>query len=1699
MPTVEQLKVAFDSQIASSAAADTDALNKLADGIDRVGDSVEVTDTKITRSGKSGPGYVRSWDAVTKSATALTKAQTALKDAEDKLAESVRRGEVTQEEAGRAIDAQREKVSKLVTAHEEAVAATKKSTDGLKETSETAKVSSYQLGILADEAHKFFDQVASGGSALKAAFYQVPNMVQVVGGLGNAVQLVGGYMKLGLAAGALAAGAAIYKMGAYAEAEQEQLAGLSQHLRATRDDYTAMAASAESAARKLSSTSGLSLEDSRSVTTTFAAVPTIDSSSLQKLSAEARDLAEVMGETVPEAAKEMAAAFTDPAKAAEDFANKGLLGVHRGLVDQISDLQNSGNRLQAWQLLMQQVGTATAGAAEHGLTPLQTALHDLSTAFYGPIDGAKSLAQWLGDGIDVAATKAVRSLAEVLNGINKIRTSTLNGDDLSGITQKSSVSSSSSLSDIIDSVGTKLNAPSDVISLAHRMQPIESPEGQYKNGRVVVSSAGAVGAMQVEPSNANGNDLNDTTGNVTASEQYLIKLYQKYKGNQILVAMAYNWGPGNVDDYLSRKTNTVPSGVLDYAQSVTGGQAYSATTVAAKRTSVDDALATSNGSTSAAYQSESQEIAKLTQAQKDLSDLRKAGVYTDGEYATQMQGLTERLGVHRAALLNLRDPMQELTHQQGLAEQSAHTYSAAEQAMVQADQAAEQAAQKLGQAHATAAQLQAAEAGQQAILTDQFNNSVAAVNRQTAAQMDLVAGYDATKGPLAQYLNAEEAAEKARDTSTEGTKEQSRQILIWTGVLNSATAAKVDLASAGKLYGQSLDLDYIKTETALLGQNSDAVSVQLAVLKERNQILKDGGNAESEANKKNLDNVAAIQSATNAYQHQQDTLNELTSDISSAADTLSSSFTQALVNASNGGVTFKSAMQGVESQLISMIAKLALINPLLSAIDGKSRTTLGDVSSILSGASSSGVTSTNAISAYSGGWGWNPVSSAGSSASSTSSLGGLGSSTSWLSSGLKTNLFGTATVGNLLGGVGGGFGIGSALSGIGGGTKSNGTIGSAVGAAAGAAAGSFIPVIGTMLGGLIGGGLGGLFGGMFGHKKNPYTIDQVMTTDGQLSLGKTWNQAQTDQITEQLKSDIASFNSVLSSAGVTIGGGDGGLLGTVRDDKNNKDAFLQSVSLTDLLKQATYNTSDATFNQALQQGLPSNATSVSDYATAIQNLKTMADTVDQLGVAVSKFNSDGTVTVGTFTQVTGDLKTALTTALGGKTLSTSDLQTQISTVTTFVNTTMPDLLKATVSGQQSWVDQMAALRQTYDVAGSQAGAYGLDGTQLNAKYQSLYDEGFAEQLDTLRDSDTSVRARYLTATGDDQGAALLNFDTSADQQRKALDSAWQSFLGDAYKSNDEYLDESADLEKALAAERLQIQEQYNGTSLAQMKQYQEQAQQSLGSVFSSLADYARGLDTSDASPLSAQMQYAAANDNLQSDYKAAMAGDYDALSRIQSDASTFLTASKTYQGSGTGYAGDFSSVANILKSLGSADTGSLTTSLVQQLVQGQSDTTSGSVSTTALSQAADKLTASVGATAYPNGSQTLSGAAAQTDQGAGLGAGTVSSIGLSQAAETLMSSIGQMTFSGIAQSPSGTTASGTSLASPDVQTLVTSLSGTESSLLDLLNQLLQKVQDQTAGTQQVPVQLDAIIKVLETMQKDQKLKAATDATRPRAA
>lgn len=389
----------------------------------------------------------------------------------------------------------------------------------------------------------------------------------------------------------------------------------------------------------------------------------------------------------------------------------------------------------------------------------------------------------------------------------------------------------------------------------------------------------------------------------------------------------------------------------------------------------------------------------------------------------------------------------------------------------------------------------------------------------------------------------------------------------------------------------------------------------------------------------------------------------------------------------------------------------------------------------------------------------------------------------------------------------------------------------------------------------------------------------------------------------------------------------------MRDDRNNKDPTLKNVALVDIIKNATLTSGNTTFTQALRQGLTGSYGDLNDYMRTITQLKDMGKVVDDLGISVGKFNDDGTVAGANFSKFSGNLRTALDTAIGGRTMSVDDLKAQFDTISTFVNTTMPDLLKALASGQKTWVDQMAALKKTYEDAAQQADSYGLDGGALRQKYESLYDQSKATQEGTLSQNADTVRARYLSATGDHQGAALLNFDVSAAQQRQQLKTSWENYLGDAYASQKAYIDQATALDKTLAAERLNIQKQYAD----QAKQASLSAAQSLTTSFGSLTDYARSLATSDYSPLSIQDQYQVANDNVAKDYNAAMAGDSDALGRFQGDMETTLRLSQKYWGSGTGYADDFQRLTEMLGGLSGADSDKLTASLVEKLCKKQED------------------------------------------------------------------------------------------------------------------------------------------------------------------
>ncbi|MCP1278187.1 transglycosylase SLT domain-containing protein, partial [Acetobacter cerevisiae] len=1407
-----------------------------------------------------------------------------------------------------------------------------------------AKLEGYEIGILVDEAHKFIDMVVAGGSPLQALIYEGPNAVQVMGGVGAAISRVSAFMAGpgGLAVGAATAGLALYKMGAYAEQEEEQLAQLSQHLRATRADYTDMAATAEQAARSLSQNSDLSLSDSRTVTQTIVAVPTVDRTEIDRLTADARDLSAVMGVTVPDAAKTMAAALRDPASAAKQFADEGLQGFDAGLVLSVQHMQQMGDRAGALSTVLSTLEASFKGAHDTALTPFQQSLEDLRKEAGPAGDAVVYMATHIGSAITGMATETVKDLTDLVallkalpdelssvassvesaggsvaswlhdkletaveaftpaaltrlmqQGNTADPTFSLPSNPASAsVSYQSNADSAKSAQAMIDQVAKEQQLDSDLTYLMHQIQPEESSTGQYRNGQIVTSPKGALGAMQVMPDNASGYDLTDLHGNVSAAAKLIKSYYDKYDGNQTLTAMAYNWGPTAVDNWRRNgsQQSAIPSETQKYVQDTTKGAVYGPRATAVMDQQIDDVVGKGDTGTAAQLESYNRDLIAEQAAIDALNKKKQAGAGVDQSWAQDMEVAQHQLDATRAAIANTRDPLQQMAHDQNQAAASAAGLTGYQRQMVSVAQQVDQAQLTLNGQHASAATVLTAQARAQKTLSNEWQAGTAAISQQVSAQERVNAAYEQAGGSVEHATHYAQAYVDALGSFQENTPQFTAAVASRTKALDSLSDAQHELQLRQQTTANDNQVAVLQTETATIGQNADARAKLITRMQTEQQLTQQGVDLNKESAQSYLASVDAVSDATAAYQHQEQTLSDLTGSLENMTEQLTDGVTQGFLQGTSSGMSFKSAMQGVETQVVGMLAKFALINPMLNSIDGKSRITMSDITGMLSGSVSkdSGSAEDTVESAFSGsgmsvGQALNYKNALSSPTANTESLEGLESfgggtygaglngsagGSSLLSGFLSTKLLGSSTVGSALGGIGGGLAIGGLTSQIGGGTY--GMLGSGLGSAVGALAGSFIPGVGTLIGGLAGGGLGGLIGGLF--SKSHYAYSDLVGTGGQLGIGGTRVKHANNDVTAGLQSDIDAINTVLGQTGVTVA--DDSTIGAV--GHYHKGRKRSSTSIEDLLPDVHLSSSDANMNLALQQLMPSSFDSVSSYTSDIQSLKSLSDTLDAMGVAVGKFDDSSHLTVDHFTGYTGDMATALS-ALDGKDLSTSDLESKFDAIKTFVGATMPGLLDVTAAGSQSLMDQVADLKQKYQDAASVAESYGLDAQALLDKGNELAARTIERENLSLSQADQSVNARYMAATGDQEGADLANFDVSAAQQVQQLQDNWESYLGNTYASNQDYAAQMADLDKTLAAERLEIQQTYADKAKAADAEYQSQAQSSVASVFSSLSSYVQGLGVSDASPLSVQDQYKLANDNFNTDYQAAVGGDYNAL------------------------------------------------------------------------------------------------------------------------------------------------------------------------------------------------------------------------------
>jgi len=89
------------------------------------------------------------------------------------------------------------------------------------------------------------------------------------------------------------------------------------------------------------------------------------------------------------------------------------------------------------------------------------------------------------------------------------------------------------------------------------------------------SPAGAQGFAQLMPGTARDlgvSNPKDPLQAIPAGAKYLSQMIQKYNGNETLGLMAYNWGPGNVDNWLKSGADPakIPAETRNYVQKVNG-------------------------------------------------------------------------------------------------------------------------------------------------------------------------------------------------------------------------------------------------------------------------------------------------------------------------------------------------------------------------------------------------------------------------------------------------------------------------------------------------------------------------------------------------------------------------------------------------------------------------------------------------------------------------------------------------------------------------------------------------------------------------------------------------------------------------------------------------------------------------------------------------------------------------------------------------------------------------------------------------------------------------------------------------------------------------------------------------------------------------------------------------------------------------
>ena len=1457
-------------ELSGPATAAAAAMEKAAAAADQV-------TVAVTKTGRSASSLVNSLLPAERAAASVARAQRDAAQAAVTMSAAVADGSKTQAQANaiqdefaRRIGVARAGLTALSGDHEKAAVSSGNQDFATRQLG--VQLTQMFSGIAAgqpvfttfvQQGHQVADVAMSTGTGFKGLAIAAGALFNAVGGL---PVLLGVGVVGGLAAVAL-----------HSETVEKRTLAMQAALRGTQENFKGAAEQAERAAKSFAAATSFGSVDSASAATALAAAPQFKGTEnqLRALLGVAGDLATMFGGTLPEEARKLAAAMADPGAMAQKLSDTQFRGFNQVLADNVKSLAASGDKAAAFAKLLDTLRATSDGASQDVRTKLQAAIDDLGHAFQGTGGKADGFATVLGHAVTDVAAGAV--------------------DKITGL-----VLSIESAYERIAEASKKTGSPGFLEWMKSGFAPL-IPGAAYRAmqpGPSAISSAGAIGTMQLMPGTAAGLGVNpyDQADNIKGGMAYIAQLsrMKDRAGNTQFpsdgaVAGAYNLGPGNYSPLAASGYNAkvaganiaslptdvagqidmwgqvlgLPPNLVDLGKRIAmvenGGQQGPRTPTSRAAYGPPEAYGPPTAPGGAGYGVVNPPDQILSDA---LAAAKSSGV--SGYTAASAQ---EDISKYAAALAQLRAE----------GKQSGSDFGILSEALQKAQVAYADALGPVGK------------------LTAALDRQIAAENAVADAQSrGFAAAIAAT--------NHTKAEAEARSIAAPGTKAYAAAVAALAGKYDELTAAQQRGQAGAALNDQKQELDYLQKEVSLVGANADIRAVELARLREIQIIEKSLPGATAEQKAALIENAEAIARGTEQMHRQQAALQELGNLATQIADQVGNAITQSFISGTGAAVNWGNVTRGILASVAQQALKLAVINPLVNGITGGSGVTLSGVAGALGAASGGG----SGEGASGGGLGMlSNVVSLG--RSGYSYLNGGGNFTTGISSVdgvIGTQLWGTsaaeaaslntsagiealgagvygpataggvstagtaaasgATVGSLAGGVGLGFAAGSL---VGGAVQSSQgkqgpapTIGAAGGAVAGALIGSLVGPIGTIIGGLIGGIVGGAGGGFIGPgKANAYTSTRVSLQNGRLVVGGTQAQGyNADGERADTIGAAGNLNAFLSNSGArlnSIGG-----LGQV--GQNTPDGYQDP----------------------------------------------------------SKFGSVG----GAFSDFRfGANDNLKNNAIAGKSFgSLNDLQAVFAAIDSFINTVVPALKGfGKVTGTLN--DSVAGIHSTFDGAITIAKQLGYAETDLTAlrdkQIKKLYDDtakAFTRIDGGLEGRYKSASAQISGSSRDSQASALFSFDLQAQDQRDALGEQMVTIFGDAFKTGADYARQMASLERTLGQERLAIAQSYT----AQLKQV-------ASASVSSLSDYVLKLQTGSASPLSPRSQYALASSQFDAVAGAAKSGDYTSTQKLKDYADSLLSSSRDLNGSGAAYVADFSRVLDALQQVAGQSADALTASI----------------------------------------------------------------------------------------------------------------------------------------------------------------------------